>query len=85
MRKKTIKVRAGRLPDGTPMTLPLPSGQAIDSVVTVLTPETTVEVILDRYTRGRLACGDMVEVKDEVKDEPSAPPLPPGARRGGKE
>ena len=73
MRRKTIKVRAG---DG--LILPLPSGHAIDSLITVLTPETTVEVIYDRYTRGRLACGDMVEV-------PDAPPTAPAARRGGKE
>lgn len=75
MRRKTIKVRAG-----AGLILPLPGGHAIDSIVTVLTPETPVEVIFDRYTRGRLACGDMVEVKPEAKDEP-----PPPARRGGKE
>jgi hypothetical protein len=59
MRRKTIKVRAG---DG--LSLPLPSGQAINSVITVLTPETPVEILYNRFARGRLACGDMVEVAD---------------------
>jgi hypothetical protein len=71
MRRKTIKVRAG---DG--LSLPLPSGQAINSVITMLTPETPVEILYNRFARGRLACGDMVEVTDTPA---------PAARRRSKE
>ena len=79
MRKKTIKVRAG---DG--IKLPLPGGHAIDSNVTVLTPETPVEVIYDRYTRGRLAAGDMVEVEVKVETQDVTPDRP-APRRAGRE
>jgi hypothetical protein len=66
--KNTIRVRAG---DG--LSIPLPSGQAIDTTLTVITPETPVEVLLNRYTRRRLACGDFVEVQTLEATEPAPP------------
>lgn len=55
--KTTVRVRAG---DG--LLIPLPSDLAIDTTLTVLTPENAVEVLYNRFTRRRLACGDFVEV-----------------------
>lgn len=58
--RKTIRVRAG---DG--LSIPLPSNLTVDSGVTVLTPETDVEVLHNLYTRKRLASGDFVDTTPE--------------------
>ncbi len=43
-------------------TMPLPPGVGIDTNVQVLTPETTVEVLMSTpWVRRRLAAGDLVE------------------------
>lgn len=65
MAKKTIRVRAA---DG--QQFPLIGGIAIDAGTHVLTPETTVEVYLNRYTRRRLLSGDWIKVDD---DKPAGP------------
>ena len=72
---KTVRVRAG---DGR--RLPLPGELAVDTGLTVITPETPVEVLYNRFTRGRLACGDFVLVED--KPSPSPPSDARPAARG---
>lgn len=83
---KTIRVRAG---DG--LSIPLPGNLTVDSGVTVLTPETDVEVLHNLFTRRRLASGDFVETTPEGEREPTEeqplaveadalPPLPKRAR-----
>lgn len=68
MDKKTIRVRAA---DG--QRFPLIGGIAIDAGTHELTPETTVEVYWNRYTRRRLASGDWIKVDD---DKPADHVLP---------
>jgi hypothetical protein len=66
---KTVRVRAG---DGR--LIPLPGALAIDTGLTVLTPETPVEVFYNRFTRGRIAAGDFVLVEDAAPEpEPEQP------------
>lgn len=65
---RTIQVRAA---EG--MSIPLLPGQAINSGVNTLTPETTVEVFFNRYARRRIAAGDWIRVDD---DKPGADELP---------
>ena len=59
MREKTIRIRAKH-----GLTIPLPSSVVVDSPTTLLTHDNVIEVVLDRYTRRRLAAGDFVRVKD---------------------
>ncbi len=65
--RKTIRVRAG---DG--LRIPLPREITIDTGVTVLTPETTVEVLWNRFTRRRLDVGDFVADGDVTEREDPA-------------
>jgi hypothetical protein len=69
--RKTIRVRAG---DG--LRIPLPSDLAVDTTLEVITPETPIEVLWNRFTRRRLSCGDFVALEDppEPEPEPGAPP-----------
>lgn len=81
---RTIRVRAG-VPS-----IPLPSNLAIDTGLTVLTPETSVEVLYNRYTRRRLACGDFVEIEPEAtppaaSDPPAGPLEQPTSPWGDEE
>lgn len=73
---KTIRVRMA-----PGLTMPLPSGVGVDTTVTVMTPETPVDVLLDsRFVRRRLEMGDFVVVEDAVPEAvpvAAPPPLPP--------
>lgn len=74
---KTIRVRMA-----PGLSMPLPSGIGVDTTVTVMTPETPVDVLLDsRFVRRRLEMGDFVLVDDAVPEAVPAvappPPLPP--------
>jgi hypothetical protein len=63
-RRQTIRVRAGN-----GLQIPLHPSIVIDSGLTVLTPETSVEVVINRFVRNRLRNGDFVEVADPQKDK----------------
>lgn len=69
MTRKTIRVRAG---DG--LRIPLPRSHVVDDVLQVLTPETSAEVLYDRYTRRRIKAGDFVALGEpgERVDQPPA-------------
>jgi hypothetical protein len=68
MKKKTVRVRAGK-----GITIPLRSGLAIGTTgVTVMTPESDpIEVVLDRFIRNRIKKGDLVAVESREMPLPS--------------
>ena len=81
VRKKTIRVTLN--PELKSM--PLPGGLAVDSVLDVITPETSVEVLFNRFTRRRLKCGDFVEAKRSAPKKPKREPAPPAPTKESEE
>jgi hypothetical protein len=74
---KTVRVRAG-----AGLSIPLPGNLAVDTGITVLTPETSVDVIHNLFTRRRLASGDFVLDEGAKGDEVITAEITPEPRKG---